>query len=124
MLVVNLNKIPCQVIRTVAMVLSIATCAVSSHAVYASDATQAQLLVRRNACMGCHTTDQKRIGPSYLAVAARYKDQPEALTKLVEKIKKGGAGVWGAIPMPSHPRLSEADAQTIVAWVLAGAPPK
>ncbi|BBO60501.1 c-type cytochrome [Mycoavidus sp. B2-EB] len=120
----KLNKILRQVIRTVALWLSVATCAVSSHAVYATDAAQAQLLIRRNACMSCHTTDQKRIGPSYLAVAAKYKDKPEALAQLVEKIKKGGAGAWGAVPMPSHPRLSETDAQTIVAWVLAGAPPK
>lgn len=118
----NLDKILRQIIRKSVIFLGTAACVVNSLAAHAVDAVHAQLLSRRNACISCHTADQKRIGPSYRDVAARYRDKPDALAKLVEKIKKGGAGAWGAVPMPSHPRLSEVDAQTIVVWVLAGAP--
>jgi len=89
----------------------------------AVDATKAMTLARGNACMGCHAVSSQRMGPSFQAVAAKYKGDAAALAKLTVKVQKGGAGVWGMIPMPSHPGLSTADAQTIVTWILAGAPP-
>ena len=118
----SLHNILRQIRRKSVIFLGVAACVMNSLAAHAVDAVHAQLLSRRNACISCHTADQKRIGPAYRDVAARYRDQPDALAKLVEKIKKGGAGAWGAVPMPAHPRLSEVDAQTIVVWVLADAP--
>ncbi len=70
-------------------------------------------------CMACHAVDKKLVGPSYKDVAAKYKDDKTAADKLATKIIKGGSGVWGAIPMPANPQVSEADAKKLVAWVLS-----
>jgi len=79
-------------------------------------------IARSNACMGCHAVDRKLVGPSFKEIAARYKSDPGAQAKLQGKVRNGGSGVWGAIPMPSHPAMSDADIHTVVEWVLAGAP--
>ena len=84
----------------------------------------AMAIARSNACMGCHAIDRKLVGPSFQQVAEKYKADPQAGAKLEKKVKNGGAGVWGAIPMPSHPAMNSADIQTVVSWVLAGAPSK
>ncbi|HDR8858575.1 TPA: c-type cytochrome [Burkholderia territorii] len=81
-------------------------------------------VARGNACMGCHAVDRKLVGPSFKDIAARYKSDPQAVAKLSKKVKDGGSGVWGAIPMPAHPRMSDADLRSVVEWVLAGAPSK
>jgi cytochrome c len=81
-------------------------------------------VARSNACMGCHAVDRKLVGPSFKEIAERYKGDAQAVPKLVKKVKDGGAGAWGAIPMPAHPRMSDADAKSVVQWVLAGAPSK
>ncbi|KTT19455.1 c-type cytochrome [Pseudacidovorax intermedius] len=69
-------------------------------------------------CMACHTVDRKVIGPAFKDVAARYKDQKGAEDLLATKILKGGAGVWGPVPMPANSQVSEADAKKLAAWVL------
>lgn len=79
-------------------------------------------VARSNACMGCHAVDRKLVGPSFHDVAERYKTDPQAVAKLSKKVKEGGAGAWGAIPMPAHPRMSDADIRSVVEWVRAGAP--
>ncbi|PRF44401.1 c-type cytochrome [Burkholderia multivorans] len=81
-------------------------------------------VARSNACLGCHAVDRKLVGPSFKDIAARYKGDPQAVAKLSKKVKDGGSGVWGAIPMPAHPRMSDADLRSVVEWVLAGAPQK
>jgi cytochrome c len=90
--------------------------------VRASAAPDGLGVARNNACMGCHAVDRKLVGPSFQQIAARYKGDPAAQGKLEKKVRDGGAGVWGAIPMPSHPGMSAADIRTVVGWVLAGAP--
>ena len=79
-------------------------------------------IAKLNACLGCHTVDRKLVGPAFRDVAAKYKGDAKAQVRLEQKVRDGGAGVWGVIPMPSHPRMSDADIRTVVAWVLAGAP--
>lgn len=88
----------------------------------AADTPRGLIVARGNACMGCHAVDRKLVGPSFQQIASRYKGDPLAATKLVKKVKDGGSGVWGAIPMPSHPSMSDADVRSVVEWVLAGAP--
>ena len=68
--------------------------------------------------MACHAVAQKVIGPAYKDVAAKYAGQPDAVAKLVPKVMKGGSGVWGAVPMPANPQVSEAEAKQLVAWIL------
>ena len=69
--------------------------------------------------MGCHAIDKKVVGPSYKDIAAKYAGQKDAEDKLVQKVIKGGSGVWGAVPMPANPQVTEAEARTIVKWVLS-----
>ncbi len=78
-------------------------------------------LAKKNACMACHAVDKKLVGPSYADVAAKYKGQKDAVTKLQASIKNGGVGKWGQIPMPAQAQLSAADAKTLAEWILAGA---
>jgi cytochrome c len=75
-------------------------------------------LAQKKNCMACHATDKKLIGPSYKDVAAKYAGQKDAVDKLAQKIAKGGSGVWGAVPMPANPQVSEAEAKQLAAWVL------
>lgn len=79
-------------------------------------------IAQKNACLGCHTVDRKLVGPAFRDIAAKYKGDAGAQARLEKKVRDGGSGVWGVIPMPSHPRMSDGDIRTVVAWVLAGAP--
>jgi cytochrome c len=94
----------------------------SSVTARADEAPRGQVIAQANACMGCHAVDRKLVGPSFQQIAAKYKGDAQAPSKLARKVKDGGSGVWGAIPMPAHPAMSDADIQTVVGWVLAGAP--
>ena len=78
-------------------------------------------IAKQNACLGCHTVDRKLVGPAFRDIAAKYKGDAGAQARLEKKVRDGGAGVWGVIPMPSHPRMTDGDIRTVVAWVLAGA---
>ena len=78
-----------------------------------------QALAQKHACMSCHQIDKKVVGPSFKDVAAKYKGDKTAQDKLVAKVKAGGSGAWGPVPMPPNPQVPEADVKSIVAWVLA-----
>lgn len=69
-------------------------------------------------CMACHAVDKKLVGPSYKDVAAKYAGQPDAVAKLSAKVLKGGAGVWGPVPMPANAQVSPAEATKLVTWIL------
>ena len=75
-------------------------------------------------CVGSHediapfAVATKVIGPSYKDVATKYAGQPDAVAKLTQKVLKGGAGVWGAVPMPANPQVNEAEAKQLVQWIL------
>jgi cytochrome c len=79
-------------------------------------------LAKQNACLGCHAVDKKIVGPSFESVAQKYKSDPNAQIFLKNKIAKGGAGSWGVVPMPANAKLNDAQLNTLVAWVLRGAP--
>jgi len=76
-------------------------------------------LAKAKNCMACHAIGSKLVGPAYKDVAAKYAGQKDAENKLVAKVMKGGSGTWGAIPMPANPQVSEAEARTLVKWILA-----
>ena len=84
---------------------------IASLALVATSAFADDALLKKNNCIACHAADKKLVGPSYKAVADKYRGQSDAADKLAKKIRAGGAGVWGAIPMPPHPQVSEADAK-------------
>src|SRR5258706_3005852 len=77
-----------------------------------------QQLAQQKNCMACHAIDKKLVGPAYKDVAAKYAGQKDAVDKLAQKVMKGGAGTWGAVPMPANPQVNEAEAKTLVQWVL------
>ncbi len=78
-----------------------------------------EALAKSKNCMACHAVDKKLVGPAYKEVAKKYAGNAKAADMLAAKVIKGGSGVWGAIPMPANPQVSEADAKKLVAWVLS-----
>jgi cytochrome c len=76
-------------------------------------------LAQKNACMSCHGVDKKIVGPAYKEVAAKYKGDKTAAARLEAKVKAGGKGVWGQIPMPPNPQVSDKDLKEIITWVLS-----
>ena len=76
-------------------------------------------LARSKNCMSCHAAERKVLGPAFKDVAARYKGNAAATELLATKIRKGGAGAWGPVPMPANNQVSEAEARTLATWVLA-----
>ena len=76
-------------------------------------------LATKSGCMACHAVDKKIVGPSYKEVAAKYKTDKGAQAKLEKKVKEGGQGVWGQVPMPPNAHVNDADIKKLVAWVLA-----
>lgn len=85
-----------------------------------ADAKAGEALAKKDGCFTCHTVDNKVVGPAYKEVAAKYKGDKSAEAKLIEKVKKGGSGVWGQIPMPPNsPQVKDEDIKTIVQWILS-----
>ena len=76
-------------------------------------------LAKKYNCMACHAIDSKLVGPPYKEVAAKYKDDAAAPEALAAKVKAGGSGVWGQIPMPPNPSVPDEDLSAIITWILA-----
>ena len=88
----------------------------SAHAVL--DNAAAEAMMKKDGCAACHAVDKKIVGPAYQEVAAKYKGDKDAVAKLTKKVKEGGSGVWGAIPMPPNATTPEADIKELVTWIL------
>ncbi len=87
---------------------------------FASGAAMANAdLAKAKNCMACHAVGNKVVGPSFKDVAAKYAGQKDAENQLAQKIQKGGSGVWGAVPMPANPQVSDAEAHTLVKWIIS-----
>jgi cytochrome c len=84
------------------------------------DAKQAETLMAKAGCNACHALDKKGVGPSYKEVAAKRKGDPKAADTLVQKVRAGGAGVYGQVPMPPHPpaKIGDDDLKGLVGWIL------
>lgn len=80
-------------------------------------------LARKSNCLACHQIDKKLLGPSFHEVGAKYQTDAGAEPRLSEKVRKGGGGVWGAVPMPAN-AIREEDIRALVRWILSGAPEK
>jgi cytochrome c len=83
-------------------------------------AVTAAELARKSTCVACHVANRKLVGPSYADIAKKYAGDSLAVAKLMDKVKKGGSGVWGVIPMPPHLDMSDADIKMLVEWSLQG----
>jgi len=87
-------------------------------ATQAADAAKAKQLAQKYNCLACHAEDKKLVGPAYKEIAKKYKGDAGAEAKLIAKVKSGGGGVWGSIPMPPN-NVPEGDIKTMVDWVLS-----
>lgn len=83
-----------------------------------ADAAKAKQLAQKYNCLACHAEDKKLVGPAYKEIAKKYKGDAGAEAKMIAKVKNGGGGVWGSIPMPPN-NVPEGDIKTMVQWILA-----
>jgi cytochrome c len=100
--------------NTAWIVIAAATACVSAGAM----AQSGEDLIKKYGCVACHANDKKIVGPAYQDVAAKYKGNAQAPAMLSKKIKEGGSGVWGQVPMPPNPTVTDADMKTIVGYIL------
>ncbi len=77
-----------------------------------------EAMAQKKNCLACHAVDKKVVGPSYKDVAKKYAGQ-DVTAKLATKVMKGGSGTWGAIPMPANPQVNQAEAESLVKWILS-----
>jgi cytochrome c len=97
-----------------ALILAASVAAALCAPAQASDA-----LAKKHNCLACHAADKKLVGPSYKDVAAKYRSDPAAEAKLFEKVKKGGQGVWGQVPMPPNGQVPDGDIKALVKWIMS-----
>ena len=90
-----------------------------SAGAHAADAKAAEALAKSSGCFACHTVDKKLVGPSYQDIAAKYRGKKDAEADLIKKVKAGGKGTWGDIPMPPNAHVKDADIKTLVQWILS-----
>ncbi|MBI3372216.1 MAG: c-type cytochrome [Betaproteobacteria bacterium] len=100
-------------IRTTTLALAVAGGLLATAPARADEA-----LAKKHNCLACHQIDKKSVGPAYKEIAKKYKGQAGIEAKLADKVKKGGSGVWGPVPMAPNAAVSDADLKTLVAWIL------
>jgi len=91
--------------------------ATAAAAALAAPANADEALAKKHNCLACHSVDKKLVGPAYKDIAKKYKGQNVA-AKLEQKVKKGGQGAWGPVPMPPNPAVPDADIKKLVDWIL------
>jgi len=96
---------------------SVIVAAMVAGAVLAAPARADEAMAKKYNCLACHQVDKKVVGPAYKDIAKKYSAADAA--KLVEKVKKGGSGVWGPVPMPPNPTVPDADLKKLVDWILS-----
>ena len=97
----------------------IALATLAAVCVAALPAVANEELAKKHACTACHAIDKKLVGPAYKDVAAKYRGNAKAEAMLVEKVKKGGVGTWGQVPMPPNGAVKDEDVKALVKWVLS-----
>lgn len=95
------------------LLLTTAALFMSSGAAFADD----ELYKTKN-CFACHRIDRNHLGPAFKTVAAKYVDEKDVDVKLARRIREGGVGVWGTVPMPAQPQVTEDEALTLARWIL------
>ncbi|MEZ5585581.1 MAG: c-type cytochrome [Sedimenticolaceae bacterium] len=101
------------------MIKSTSVIALVSGLALSQSVTADQALAQANGCMACHQVETKLVGPSYKDVAAKYRGGADAKATLIGKVRSGGAGIWGEVPMPPNLAISDADLDAVMVWVLS-----
>ena len=104
--------------RVVVLTLLAAIWGANSACAQQVEPAKAEALLKNYDCMNCHGIDKRVVGPAFNEVAAKYKGDAGAAEKLMEKVRNGGSKVWGPVPMPPNPKVSDADLKTVVAYIL------
>ena len=104
--------------KSITILIAAAAAVTLSAGAQAAEAP-AEALAKNSGCLACHTMDKKLIGPSYKEIAAKYRNDKGAEANLVQKVKAGGKGVWGDIPMSPNGHVKDEDIKTIVQWILS-----
>ncbi len=104
-------------IRNCLLALSLTALLPAAHAQVNADAAKA--LAEKNLCLACHKVEEKSVGPSFRDIAKKYQGDAKAQPALIAKLKKGGKGVWGTVPMPPAKDVPDEDLKTMVAWILS-----
>lgn len=99
-----------------------ATATLWSAGAQAQNAAAAKALATKSACMACHAVDKKLVGPAFKDVVAKHQGQADAIDKVAARIKSGGSGMYGPVPMPPQPNLKDDELKLLAGWILAGAP--
>lgn len=105
--------------RIIVLLAAAAAGVTLSAGAYAADGKAAEALAKNSGCLACHTVDKKLVGPAYKDIAAKYRGQKGAEAELIKKVKAGGKGVWGDIPMSPNAHVKDEDIKTIVQWILS-----
>jgi len=98
--------------------LTAALALAAGAAFVAAPASASEALLKKNNCTACHAIDKKLVGPAYKDVAKKYAGDAGAAKMLAEKVKKGGKGTWGQVPMPPNPQVSDADINAMITYIL------
>ena len=103
---------------TMTLVAAAAAVALASGA-HAADPKAAEALAKNSGCFACHSVDKKLVGPGYKEIADRYRGDKKAEANLIQKVKAGGKGAWGDIPMSPNAHVKDEDLKTLVQWILS-----
>ena len=105
--------------KTMVTLLTAVAAATLAAGAHAADTRNAEALAKSSGCFACHTVDKKLVGPGYKEIADRYRKDKGAEAMLVKKVKEGGKGVWGDIPMTPNAHVKDEDIKTMVQWILS-----
>jgi len=105
--------------KSIVNILAMGAAAALTASALAADPRAAEDIAKASGCLACHTIDKKLVGPSYKEVADRYRKDQGAEAMLARKVKEGGKGAWGDIPMAPNAHLKDQDIKTIVQWILS-----
>jgi cytochrome c len=108
-----------QLMKAIATLLAATAALACGLEAQAADANGAEALAKTSGCFACHAVDKKLIGPSYKEIADKYRSDKGAPAKLAQKVKDGGKGVWGDIPMPPNGHVKDPDIKTLVDWIVS-----
>lgn len=101
--------------KTVVAVVAATGLALANGAIAAE---AGETLAKNSGCLACHAIDKKLVGPAYKEIQAKYRNDKAAEATLFKKVKEGGKGVWGDVPMPPNTHVKDADIKTMVQWIL------
>ena len=106
--------------RVIGPVRGVALAASTRENAPAAQEASARAIAERSGCLACHAPTARAVGPSIAEIAEKYARDPAAEARLVEKVRGGGAGAWGSVPMPPQSHLKESELRTVVRWLLTG----